>query len=216
VATFTEWCATLVRDTSGIRAVAEEAQVPPENVNWNGTPRSIWASLLAEERNADKVGSVFRVLALRYPENEEFFCSGLAYVQNVEKSKRQPTMSEVSTGITTSQDGVAVLIHELGDSFNSRFDDLQGDVRRLEGKVESRFQLMEMALSRVSVMTPTRRNFWMLGFFLFCLPAPLFFYETRVLLNITTAVALSLTVTAWSIAFIAFMYGIGAWGDVMK
>lgn len=192
--------------------IVAEAGLDAASITWEGTPRAIWASVLQDERNQERVGAVFRSLSTHYPENDDFWAAGMAYIQSVERSRRQPTLADMGD----KQDHVATLLEQWGANLSQQIqsvrNDIQGVTRRidnLEQKFETRLGVVEGTLSMVYVVTPFRRLAWVLGFLLFALPCVLFIEEVRRAANVSVQVTATIFVMAWTGSLVLFLYGLG-------
>lgn len=213
MASFAEWCASLVRDPQGIRVVVEQAGLRTDDINWGGTSRSIWSSVLAEERNEDKVGAVFRVLLERYPENDQFWEAGMQYVAQVRKGDGAAVIHEVADNthdlletLQRFQESIHWEMQQMEKRINERIDERMGELRQ---QFQIRFGHVEAAMAGVNVLTPFKRMAWVIAFFLFVTPMPLLVKEVRDGAGIHVWSALMLAFGVWLVSLVMFLHGLG-------
>lgn len=197
----------MVRSVPDIRAIVEEANVGAENINWNGTPRAIWASVLHEERNQKRVGAIFRVLAVRYPENEEFWQAGMEYVGRAIKDGSD---SQTLMDMAGSTADLVDTLHKFQESIRAEMRLMEERInKRIDESVGGLSSRLDIAVAQINVMTPFKRTAWILGFILFTLPMPLFIKDIRDQLGIAPGAVLLISLIFWSFSLMAFLYGLG-------
>jgi len=203
---FVEVCSHLLRDVPSIQALAVEANIGVELVNWNGTPRAIWSSVLAEEKNQNRLGTIFRLLVARYPENEELWEVGLRYVSRSAKGGETVTLSEVATN---TSDMLNALQH-FQESMRAEMREMEGRInRRIDDRMGQLTRKFDATLANVNVMTPVKRYAWVLAFLLFTVPMPLFLEEVRASAGIHWRSVVGMAVVFWAVAAALFLYGLG-------
>jgi hypothetical protein len=107
---------------------------------------------------------------------------------------------EPGGGVETAHvlDAVRLLLGPLYEQLGS----INRHLEELDRKVD---EIQKTALT----FSVQRRNAWMMGFVLFCLPCLLFLNEVRDVVGMTPFAALGVIAMVWSFAGLAFLYGLG-------
>jgi hypothetical protein len=188
-AQLTDILADLYPDANGIPGIVRYVGYDTDAIDFGGAVHDVWGRVVQWARSHRQTRGIIDFALKDAPLRSDLQSLSLA---ETGRSERDRAVEQVGTWII---ENIRADIRAVEERLTRRIDDVDAKVDTLK--------------ANTLVYTSTKRNSWMAGFVLFCLPTFLFLNVARDFMHLDPAAAMVFIVFTWVVAAGFFLYGMG-------